>query len=84
MVVGWLTALPLLVAIGVVVSWAVTPELGNGSAEGGAVLVYAAGSAAVLALADRLPTPAVAAAPKVTLLALAVAIALEHAHRRPT
>lgn len=81
---GWLAALPLLVAVGVGGSCLLTPELGNGSAEGGAVLTYAAVAAAVVALVDHLPAQAVGAAPKLALAALAAATALERAHRRPT
>lgn len=87
---GWLGALPMLAAVGVLVSCILTPELGNGSAEGGALLAYAAASAGVLALVDRLPDiaeGAVATIPAgllLTLAAIAAATALETAHRRPT
>lgn len=90
---GWLGALPMLAAVGVLVSCVLTPELGNGSAEGGAVLAYAAASTGVLALLDRLPDiggGAVATIPAVLLLslaalaAIAAATALERRHRRPT
>ncbi len=86
---GWLAALPMLVAVGVLVSCLLTPELGNGSAEGGAVLVYAAASTGVLALTERLTDLAgggratVPAALLITLAAIAAATALETAHRRP-
>ena len=89
---GWLGALPMLAAVGVLVSCVLTPELGNGSAEGGAVLAYAAASTGVLALLDRLPDiggGAVATIPAVLLLslaalaAIAAATALERRHRRP-
>lgn len=80
----------MLAAVGVLVSCVLTPELGNGSAEGGAVLAYAAASTGVLALVDRLSDiggGAVATIPAVLLLslvAIAAAAALETAHRRPT
>jgi len=82
---GWLAALPVLVAVGVVVSVALTPELGNGSAEGGAVLAYAVASTAVLAGVDRLaPVEVAVAAGLLTLAAIAAAVTLERLHRRPT
>ncbi len=88
--VGWLGALAMLAAVGVLVSCILTPELGNGSAEGAAVLAYAAASTGGLALVDRLPDiggGAVATIPAALLLslaAIAAATSLETAHRRPT
>lgn len=81
---GWLVVLPALVAVAVVVSWGLTPELGNGSAEGGAVLVHAAASTALLALGDHLPAVAVSAGAVVLpFAAVAAAVTVERAHRRP-
>jgi len=64
---------------------ALGPELGNGSAEAGAVLAAAALTTVLLAIAGELPgwvLPVTGLA--LTLAALAAATTLERAHRRPT
>ncbi|MBL8777836.1 MAG: hypothetical protein JNK12_17990 [Acidimicrobiales bacterium] len=82
---AWIVALVPLTATAVTVSVALGPELGNGSAEAGAVLAAAALTTALLALAGALPGPVLpAAGPALTLAALAAAAALERSHRRPT
>lgn len=82
---GWLAALVPFGAIAVAVSVAFTPELGNGSAEAGAVLAAAALTTAVVALAGDLgPGALVGLGAATTLAALAAATALERSHRRPS
>ena len=81
----WIAALVPLTASAVTVSVALRPELGNGSAEAGAVLAAAALTTALLAVAGTLPGPALPAAGlAVTLAAVAAAVALERSHRRPS
>lgn len=81
----WIATLVPLTATAVAVSVALCPELGNGSAEAGAVLAAAVVTTALLAVAGGLPGPALPAAGLVvTLAALAAAAALERSHRRPT
>ncbi|MCB9372556.1 MAG: hypothetical protein H6518_07215 [Microthrixaceae bacterium] len=82
---GWLAALVPFTAVAVAVSTALTPELGDGSAEAGAVLGAAALTTALVALVGRLGTPVLAAlSPATALAALLAAAALERSHRRPS
>ena len=82
---AWLGALVPLTAVAVAVSVALGPELGNGSAEAGAVLAAATLTTALLAIAGALPGPVLPVAGLVvTVAALAAATALERSHRRPT
>lgn len=82
---AWIASLPLYISVGLLVSVALTPEPGNGASEAGAVIVYAAVSAAALAFLDR-HGPGVALATGSLLMAalLTVAVAVEKHHRRPT
>jgi hypothetical protein len=82
---AWLVALLPLTAAAVAVSVALGPELGNGSAEAGAVLAAAALTTVLLAIAGELPGRVLPVAGlALTLAALAAATTLERAHRRPT
>ena len=76
----WLATLVPFTAIAVAVSVAVCPELGSGSAEAGAVLAAATVTTALLAVVGELPRPLLIGA---GLAAVAAAVALERAHRRP-
>ena len=82
---AWFAALVPLTATAVAVSVALGPELGNGSAEVGAVLAGAAVTTALVAVAGALPGRALPVAGlAVTLAAAAAAVALERSHRRPS
>ena len=82
---AWLVALLPLTATAIAVSVALGPELGNGSAEAGAVLAAAALTTVLSAVAGELAGPVLpVGALAVTCAALAAATALERAHRRPT
>lgn len=81
---AWLGALIPFTAVAVLVSVALTPELGNGSAEAGAVLTAALATTALVAAAGDQGVPTlVALGAGSTLAALAAATVLERAHRRP-
>jgi len=80
----WLAALVPFTAVAVLISVALTPELGNGSAEAGAVLAAALLTTVLVAAAGDLGLPVLAlVGAAATLAALAAATALERAHRRP-
>ncbi len=82
---GWLAALVPFTAVAVAVSVALTPELGNGSAEAVAVLAAASLTTAVVALAGDLgPVALVGLGAATTLAAVVAATALERSHRRPS
>jgi len=82
---AWIGSLPLYVAVGLLVSVSLTPEPGNGASEAGAVMVYAAVSAAALTFLDRQdPGAAIAIGSLLMAALLAVAVAVEKRHRRPT
>jgi hypothetical protein len=84
-VAAWLGALVPLAAVAIAASVALGPELGNGSAEAGAVLAAAALTTVLLAIAGELPGRVLPVAGlALTLAALAAATTLERAHRRPT
>lgn len=82
---AWLAALVPFTAVAVLVSVALTPELGNGSAEAGAVLAAALATTVLVATTGERGVPMlVALGGATTLAALTAATALERAHRRPT
>lgn len=81
---AWLAALVPFTAVAILVSAALTPELGNGSAEAGAVLAAALLTTLLVAATGGRSLPVlVALGGGTTLAALAAAAAVERSHRRP-